>query len=377
MSKQTLRLLAPSLAVCATLAASQAWALTLEVLSSRPELVSGGDALVRISGASGAPTVTVDGNDVSAAFKADAGGNWVALVGGLKDGDNRLVAKTGGSEAALTLKNHPINGTLFAGPQQTPFLCENENHGLASAKDATCAAPSTVKYYYRNKGGEWKPFDPKATARPADVGMTKTSEGKEVPLIVRQEKGVINRSAYVIDVLHDPTAGPLPTPAASSPASGWNGKLIYSFGPGVQANYHMGRGLGMLAGTDGKFYMEDLGAGYRDDFITRGYAIVAGSLNVMGANTDDVKSAETAAKIKEHFIKEFGPPVFTIGHGASGGSMMQQLVSNAYPGIIDGIMPARSFADTMTFLQPLYDCELLQNVFKTGSWPRDQMNAVS
>jgi hypothetical protein len=198
-----------------------------------------------------------------------------------------------------------------------------------------------------------------------------------VPLIVRQEKGVINRSAYVINILHDPTAGPLPTPAAPSPASGWNGKLIYSFGPGVQANYHMGRGLGMLAGTDNKFYIEDLGAGFRDQFITRGYAIAAGSLNVMGSNTDDVKSAETAAKIKEHFIKEFGPPLFTIGHGASGGSMMQQLVANAYPGLIDGIMPARLFADTMTFLQPLYDCELMQNAFKTGSWTREQMDAVS
>jgi hypothetical protein len=377
MPAKVWRLLASSIAVGAALASTQAFALTLEVLSSQPELVSGGDALVRITGASDAPVVTVDGADVSGAFKTDASGNWVGLVGGLKDGDNHLVAKASGGEAALTLRNHPINGTLFAGPQQTPFLCENENHGLAAAKDATCAAPSIVKYYYRNKGDDWKPLDPKATARPADVAMTKTTEGKEVPLIVRQEKGVINRSAYVINILHDPTAGPLPSPTAPSPASGWNGKLIYSFGPGVQANYHMGRGLGMLAATDGKFYMEDLGAGYRDDFITRGYAMVAGSLNVMGSNTDDVKSAETAAKIKEHFIKEFGPPLFTIGHGASGGSMMQQLIANAYPGLIDGIMPARLFADTMTFLRPLYDCELLANVFKNGKWTREQMGAVS
>jgi hypothetical protein len=49
-------------------------------------------------------------------------------------------------------------------------------------------------------------------------------------LIVRQEKGVINRSAYLINILHDPAAGPLPSPAAASTASGWNGKLIYSFG---------------------------------------------------------------------------------------------------------------------------------------------------
>src|SRR5207247_5517418 len=135
-----------------------------------------------------------------------------------------------------------------------------------------------------------KPFNPSA-ARPNDISTTKTSEGREVPLIVRQEKGVINRSAYLINILHDPAAGPLPTPAALSSASGWNGRLIYSFGGGVQANYHMGRGLGMMAGTDGKFFMEDLGVGYRDRLITRGYAIAAGSLNVMGSNSNDAKSA--------------------------------------------------------------------------------------
>jgi Tannase-like family of unknown function (DUF6351) len=376
MTKTAMRLAVSLTMLVATLSGAHAQSLTIEVLSSRPELVSGGSALVRITGASGAPVVTIDSKDVSGAFKTGTRGSFVGLVEGLKVGDNRLVAKGQGSEASVTLRNHAINATLFAGPQQTPFLCENENHGLASAKDETCAAPSTVKYFYRNKGGEWKPFDPKG-ARPADIGMTRTTEGKDVPLIVRQEKGVINRSAYLINILHDPAAGPLPTPTTDSPASGWNRKLIYSFGPGVQANYHMGRGLGMMTGTDGKMYMEDLSVGYRDSFITRGYAIVAGSLNVMGTNSDDVKSAETASKIKEYFIKQFGPPLFTIGHGASGGSMQQQMIANAYPGLIDGIMPARLFADTMTFLQPLYDCELLANVLKTGSWSREQLNAVS
>src|SRR5262249_16927727 len=215
----------------------------------------------------------------------------------------------------------------------------------------------------------WKPFNASAQ-RPGDIDIVKTTEGKDVPLIVRQEKGVINRSAYLINILHDPAAGPLLTPTSSSPASGWNGKLIYSFAPGAQANYLMGRGLGMMTGTDAKFYMEDLSVGYRDAFIARGYAIVAGSLNVFGTNSDDVKSAETASKIKEYFIKQFGPPLFTIGHGASGGSMQQQMIANAYPGMLDGIMPARLFADTMTFLQPLYDCELLANVFKIGTWTR-------
>jgi hypothetical protein len=352
--------------------------LGIEVLSSRPALVSGGDALVRISGAAAAPQVTVGGSDVSGAFRSDAKGGWIGLVAGLADGVNKLTAKAGDREAAVTLVNHPVNGTLFAGPQQEPFVCENEAHGLAAATDASCAAPTVVTYFYRDKRGEWKPFDAKA-ARPADIATTRTTEGKDVPLIVRQEKGVINRSAYLVNILHDPAAGALPAAFASSPASGWNGKLVYSFGGGVQANYHMGRGLGGMTGTDRKFYLEELGAGFLDDFVTRGYAVAAGSLNVMGTNNDDVKSAETVAKIKEHFIKEFGPPLFTIGHGASGGSMQQHLIGNNYPGLLDAIMPARSYPDAMGFLQPLYDCELLEHVFDTsaGKWTIAQKGAVA
>ncbi len=141
----------------------------------------------------------------------------------------------------------------------------------------------------------------------------------------------------------------------------------------------MGRGLGMMTGTDKKFYIEDLGAGFLDYFITRGYAVAAGSLNVMGSNNDDVKSAETVAKVKEHFIEEFGPPLFTIGHGASGGSMQQHMIGNNYPGLLDGIMPARSYPDVMSFLQPLYDCELLEHVFNTssGKWTTEQKGAVA
>jgi hypothetical protein len=352
--------------------------LTIEVLSSRPELVTGGDALVRISGASEAPKVNVGASDVSGAFKSDQKGGWVGLVAGLKDGSNQLVAKAAGKEATLTLVNHPLNGTLIAGPQQHPFVCENESHGLEQPKDGSCAAPTVVKYFYRNRGGAWRPFDPKA-ARPNDIGTAKTTEGREIPLIVRQEKGVINRSAYLINILHDPAAGPLPTPAAASPASGWNGKLVYSFGGGVQANYHMGRNLGMMTGTDNKFFIEDLGAGFLDFFVTRGYAVAAGSLNVMGSNNDDVKSAETVAKVKERFIEQYGRPLFTIGHGASGGSMQQHLIGNAYPGLLDGIFPARSYPDVMSFLQPLYDCELISQVVdkSASTWTDEQKGAVA
>src|SRR5215475_6425542 len=104
MSKTGLCVLVSSIGLCATFGGACAQSLSIEVLSSRPELVSSGSALIRITGASGAPAVTLDGKDVSSAFKADAKSGFVGLIEGLKDGDNRLVAKGGGREASLTLR---------------------------------------------------------------------------------------------------------------------------------------------------------------------------------------------------------------------------------------------------------------------------------
>jgi hypothetical protein len=105
--------------------------------------------------------------------------------------------------------------------------------------------------------------------------------------------------------------------------------------------------------------------------------MASSAIAVFGTQPNDVLSAEGTYKVKEHFIEMFGEPMFTIGQGPSGGSMQQNLIANAYPGILDGIMPERLYTDTITFLQPLYDCELLVNVFKQGTWTRDQLNAVS
>ena len=377
MNKKILSLAASVAALCCVMAGAEAWAqaaagLKVEVLSSRPELVSGGDALIKVSGAEGTPAVTLAGKDVSAAFKSDGKGGWIGLVEGMSEGNNALAVKAGGKDASITLNNHAINATLLAGPQQSPFLCENEAFGLAPAKDATCVAPVLVKYYYRNKGNEWKDFNPTA-ARPGDIATVKTTEGKTAPLIVRQERGVINRSAYLINILHDPAAGSLPTPTDRG-GSAWNGKLIYGFGPGVGNGFHMGRNYGHFSPQSN--YIESLGRDF-DAGIAGGYAIASGSLNVFGTMPNDVLSAETAAKIKERIIEEFGPITFTIGQGTSGGSMQQNLIANAYPGLLDAITPNQMYSDTMTFLQPLYDCELLQTVFKAGTWTREQLNAVS
>jgi len=212
--------------------------LHIEVVSSFPELVTGGDSLVKISGTSTAPTVTVGGSDVSSVFVSDGQGGWVGLVEGLVDGENMLAAAAGGRDATLSVTNYPTNGTLFAGPQQMPFVCENEAHGLAPATDESCAAPTVTGYSYRSTDGTWKTLNPKHQ-QPTDIEMTTTIDDKTVPLINWYEKGVINRSAYVISLLHDPAAGPLPTPISN--ATGWNGKLIMSHRGGVRAGFHQGR----------------------------------------------------------------------------------------------------------------------------------------
>jgi len=349
-------------------------------LSSRPDLVSNASALVAVKGVAGTPQVTWDNRDITNRFVADPNnpGQYVALIVGFIDGKNQITARAGGETANLTIVNHAVNKQLFSGPLQTPFVCELNDLGLKPAnttnvnpRNADCTAPSIIKYVYRTKGGDWKDFD--VTKPPGDVGTVKINNA-DVNLIVRQERGVVNRSGYIINILHDPQTGPVPNFIAKG-GSAWNGKVVYSFGPGAKAGYHQGRSFGGLLATSQ--FVQEAQVGAMDAWITRGYAVISGSLNAFGTSTDDVVSAETAYKVKEQFIKLFGVPTYTIGAGVSGGSMQQQMIANAYPGILDGVIPHQQFADAMTFSQPLFDCELLANVFKQGTWTREQMNAVS
>src|SRR5215471_15257035 len=210
MSRRIGQVAASTAAICAAFVATSAFAaINVQVLSSMPQLVSGGDALVRITGATAAPTVTVGGADVSAAFKGDATKGYIGLVNSLKDGDNTLVVKAGTDTANVTLVNHGINGVLFAGPKQQPFLCETEGLKLGKAKDADCAADTVVEWRYLAKsdpclspgatvGCTWKDFDPKGT-RPTDIADTAVGPNR-VPQIVRTERGVINRAGYAISM---------------------------------------------------------------------------------------------------------------------------------------------------------------------------------
>jgi hypothetical protein len=382
-------------------------ALEIHALSTRPELVSGGDVLLQIAGPANLSTknliVRVNGKDVSSAFKTTPDSKvLIGLVGGLNIGTNAIAASMRGSKATaqLTVVNHPITGPVLYSPHQMPFICETQAVGLGAPLDADCSANTKVEYFYRSTsaaaarenqgdlagadnangfgGGRgnaaanpFKPFDP-SSPRPTDIAMTTTTEGKTVPYIVRREMGTINRAIYSIAFLHEPGT-PLPSPWTT--AGAWNGRLIYTFGGGVAAGYHQGRTIGGLNG--GRGHLED---GQLGDYpLATGYAVAGSSLNVFGTHANDVVSAESMMMVKEHFIEQFGPIKWTIGSGRSGGSMQQHMIGNNYPGLLDAIVPTASFADTLTFQNSMLDCELLDHAMTTSKQPftTDQKTAVS
>jgi uncharacterized protein (TIGR00369 family) len=145
----------------------------ITVLSSRPGLVSGGNALVAVGGDG---PVTLNGADVTAAFKSGSGGKRIGLVQGLKIGANTL--KAGGAKLILT--NHPITGPVFSGPHESPFICMTDKFTLPASKetlgaplDADCSVKTRVDFVYRTKGGDFKPLP--AGAMPGDLVETNTS----------------------------------------------------------------------------------------------------------------------------------------------------------------------------------------------------------
>lgn len=353
--------------------------LRIQTLSNRPEMLSGGDALVRIDAPAGVALrdvrATLEDLDVTAAFHADEAAHaLVGVVKGLRNGPNTLAVTTASGEGGasrLVLTNHPIAGPIFSGPHEEPFICETQKFKLQSGGtlgfpiDSNCSIATRVDYVYRStSGGALKPLaDPKRP--PDDVAQATTSLGRMVPYVVRIETGTINRAIYQIAVLHDPATEP--EPDFLTPPAGWNRRLIYTFG----------------GGCNGGWYRQAISTGgVEDDLMLRnGYAVASASLTVAGNNCNQVLSAETMMMVKERFIEAYGPPAFTIGYGASGGAYQQHVIADAYPGLLDGIMPLLSFPDVMHALTTTSaDSLLFDHYFAFGAampYTEEQMRAIS
>jgi hypothetical protein len=317
------------------------------VSNPRPELVSGGQVLLRVEVSPGIDPedvqVTADGRDVTASFQVQPDGSLLGLVTGLAEGVNTVRARVNGHgpDANLRVTDHPITGPVFSGPQQVPFFCETQAFALLAATPPLCSAPTQVSYVYRTTAGAFAPLaDP--SARPADLA-TATVNGQSVPYIVRLETGTIDRAVYQVAALYD---GRDPSPTA--PDTSWNRRLIYTFGGGCNGGHHQGASTGGVLS---------------DQFLSQGYAVASSSLNVLDNNCSTIISAEAAMMVKEHFIDTYGPVAHTIGWGGSGGAIQQYDIADAYPGILDGIVPAISFPDPLTTGGPVSDCRLFDQFF--------------
>ena len=364
--------------------------VAITIVSSAPDMISGGEALVHIDVASGvaAARVLVKLNDqiVTSAFRPDpAGHGLLGLVTGIPVGQSSLAVFTdgkgkGGATQQLALKNYAISGPIFSGPQEKPFYCQTQSFKmpdgatLGNAIDDNCSVKTVVTYLYKPAGATGakpssRPVPMKVltnlTQLPSDVEWTTTTSGAKVPYVVRLETGTINRSIYQMAVLHDPTSGEV---SPFAPPKEWNGRLLYSFGGGCPGGwYRQGDTLG-AGGAAGA-----ASAVISDNVVGKGYAEVGSSLNVAGNQCNDVISAETMMMVKEHFVKTFGKPVFTFGRGGSGGSYQQNQITDNYPGLLDGIIPSLTFSDVQELTQMITDSRLLQVYFdKIGATLTDE-----
>lgn len=352
-------------------------------LSSRPDIVSGGTVLVRIElprdVVSNDLVITLNSQAVTSAFRPEQSGpSLLGLLTGLALGKNALMAKAIGPNntpyrsAQLNLTNYPITGPIFSGPHEEPFYCMTQlfelpasTQTLEPALDTDCSIATRVDYVYRTTGSVFKPL-PSLTSFPTDLAQTMTSEGKTVPYIVRVETGTINRAIYQTAILHDPTTELAPTPF--SPPSAWNRRLVYTFGGGCPGGWYI---QGTSIGNSG--ILEDL-------LLRQGYGVASSTLNVFGNNCNDVLAAETLSMVREQFIKNFGPVVFTMGWGCSAGAEGQNTAADAYPGLLDGIVTACNFTDpTSTLMLPNTDARLFSQYLSNTSvsWSGEQTLAAA
>ena len=348
---------------------------TIKVLSSAPDQVSGGDARIAIDLPPGhLNSLLLLNGDLVVSGLSRQGGRVEGLIDGLRLGDNslrvwhfrfhegRFFLDNGG---AVTLVNHPISGPMFSGPQQQPFVCSvAAEFGIQPDIDSSsppgfriygeqsevlgystnCSIDPFVTYHYRTTDGSWVDW-PEDGDLPEDLSTTVTIEGDEVDFVVRVERGTINRFIYSYAMLVDPAS--IGSEGSNWDTSRWNGRLLYHFQGGVGIGHTQGRWADSRA--------------MNADVLGLGHAIAYSTGNRTGEHYNLQVGGETALMTKEHFIKRYGQPIYTVGLGGSGGGIQQYVYGQNHPGLIDAAIPQRSYPDMVTQTIHIGDCELLEH----------------
>lgn len=335
--------------------------IEITTLSSRPDMVSGGDALIEVRSDSGSSKISLElnGRDVSDRIKPDPeSGTYLGLITGLNVGENTLRASTTKARATLRIVNHPITGPILSGPHLNPYECRTVESGMGEPLDADCSAKQRIDYFYRSSDKTFKPLVDPFGPRPADLVTTTTYDGATVPYIVRVDSGTINRTIYRIAILDDPKG----SAAEWRPGPGWNRKLAVAFGGGAGTQYNQG--------------VNQVANALNDLYLSRGFAFAISTELVNQLHGNAVLQGETLMMLKEYFIEQYGVPKWTVGHGGSGGAIQQLVITQIYPGLLDGLQPTASFPDSSLHTA---DCGLLQNFWRQADpavWTDAKRTAV-
>lgn len=353
-------LLAATAAAAAPRTVSASGGPTINVLSTRADLVAGDQALVSVTLPAGTDPATVhvthNATDITNEFAVRANARYEGLVTGLAPGPNQLQATIPGGAAQITITNHPIGGPVFSGPQIQPWTCQ------AGATDAKCNMPTAFAYQYKNAvTHQFTSYDPSNPPPAAEIATTTTDNNQTVPYIIRVETGYEDRDEYQVAVLFTPNAPWQPWAAQPQ----WDGKLEIPGGASCGVNHGTGTPPSV---TD-------------DTALSRGMMVAAPTLDNNGQNCNIVVQAEAVEMMKEHIVDAYGPIRYTIGSGCSGGSIYQQQIANAYPGLLDGILPMCSFPDSWSTSMEPEDCSLLLAYWNTQTattdgWTEAQQAAV-
>ncbi len=333
----------------------------IKVLSNRADLVSGGDAFVRVTLPRGVKAsrlrLKAGRRNVTRALHKTGRRRLEGVVRRLRVGRVSLVARVRrGGASRLFVTNHPIGGPVFAGPQVQPWACQ------AGAKDAKCNQKPSYKFLYLPKGaptdgatlpgtnsngsgGPFQPYDP-SNPPPADtIATTTTTDGVTVPFIVRLETGYIDRDQYAIATLFDPSKPWTPT----APQRQFNRRVVITHGFSCDTEYKTGDAPSVL----------------EPKVLGGGFLVVAHALDHAGHNCNLLTQAESLVMTKEYAIDHYGTVRWTIGSGCSGGSLVQHQVANAYPGVYQGITPQCSFPDAwssaMQYEEYFFGLKYLEN----------------
>lgn len=356
-------------------AAPPSRSLSIEVLSNRADLVSGGDVLLAVPLPAGLdPTrvkVLVGDRDVTSAFTPERS-RLVGLVDGLALGENVVRVRAGAWAGERVVINHPNGGPIFSGPQHGPYRCQ------PTAVDEKCNEPARYSYFYKSTdpmNPDLQPYDPENP--PEDVATTTTDEGETVPFVVRREDGFQARDRYSILALFTPGE----KWSATAPQEQWNHKVFVTHGGNCGASYSPGSPrFDDYSGTI------PTGPGYEQSYLTalgRGFVVTATALNNAGHNCNVAVEAESMMMVKERIVEQYGEIRYTIGTGCSGGSIAQHTIANAYPGIYNGLVTTCSYPDTLTAGAQFADYHLLRKYFEDPSrwadgvvWSPTQMAQV-